>query len=59
VADLRVTAGLHGACSKDVWLYTSGQVVVEPIHVRFREIEGMRESGESERERERAREGEM
>jgi hypothetical protein len=56
------SCGLHGAGIKDVWLYASGQAAVEPIHVRFREREGMREresGGERERERARGRGGEV
>jgi hypothetical protein len=48
------SCSLHGASSKDVWLYASKHVAVKPIHVRFSERKGMREregKGESERER--------
>jgi hypothetical protein len=48
------SCGLHGVGSKDVWLYASRQDVVEPIHVQFREREGMRDragrEGEGESE---------
>jgi hypothetical protein len=58
------SCGLHCAGGKDVWLYASGQAAVEPIHVQFREREGMREresrdEGEREREWEGEKEGEM
>jgi hypothetical protein len=37
------SCGLHGAGSKDVWLYANIQAAIKPIHVRFREREGMSE----------------
>jgi hypothetical protein len=53
---------LHGAGSKDVWLYANIQAAIKPIHVRFREREGIsereRESG-GERESEGEWEGEI
>jgi hypothetical protein len=49
------SCGLQGGGSKDVWLCASRQATVKPIHIRFREREGMREierAGEKGRERE-------
>jgi hypothetical protein len=50
------SCSLHGASSKDVWLYASKHAAVKLIHVRFSERKGMRERGQG-REREEEREG--